>query len=100
MKTSNSGDKENFPRELMQLFSIGLWQLNPDGSYTTDANGFAIPTYNQTTVQQVALALTGWTYATAPGATAQSANWEYFAAPMEARPARHDLSAQTLLGCA
>jgi hypothetical protein len=64
-----------------------------------DGSGNQRPTYSQQTVQQVALALTGWTYATAPGATPQSANWEYFGAPMETRPARHDLSAKTFLGC-
>ena len=63
------GANENYARELMQLFTIGLWQLNPDGSRTTDASGNNIPSYDQATVRQVALALTGWTYATAPGAT-------------------------------
>lgn len=29
----------------MQLFTIGLWKLNPDGTRVLDANGEAIPTY-------------------------------------------------------
>jgi uncharacterized protein (DUF1800 family) len=94
-----SGANENYPRELMQLFTIGLWQLNPDGSQTTDADGNPIPSYDQATVRQVALALTGWTYATAPGAAPRSNNWEYFGAPMETRPGNHDLSAKSFLGC-
>jgi len=49
-------------------------------------------------VQQVALALTGWTYATAPGATPRANNWEYFGAPMETREANHDTTAKTFLG--
>ena len=69
------GANENYAREIMQLFTIGLWQLNSDGSAAVDANGYAIPTYDQSTVVQVALALTGRTYATAPGAPPQSANW-------------------------
>lgn len=93
------GANENYPRELMQLFSIGLWQLNPDGSLKLDPANNPIPTYSQETVRQVALALTGWTYATAPGATPQNANWEYFGAPMESRPANHDTTAKTFLGC-
>ena len=93
------GANENYPRELMQLFTIGLWQLNQDGSQKLDGLGKPIPTYTQATVAQVALALTGWTYATAPGATPRSANWEYFAAPMETRPLNHDTSAKTFLGC-
>ena len=92
------GANENYARELMQLFTIGLWQLNPDGSQTKDGNGQSIPTYDQATVHQVALALTGWTYATAPGATPQSANWEYFGAPMETRPGNHDFTQKTFLG--
>ncbi len=85
---------ENYPRELLQLFTIGLWQLNPDGSLLLDWNGLPIPTYDQRTVQQVALALTGWVYATPPGGS----GWEYFGAPMVPAPARHDPSAKAFLG--
>lgn len=93
------GANENYARELMQLFTIGLWELNDDGSLVIDGNGFAVPAYNQGTVAQVALALTGWTYATAPGATPQNNNWEYFGAPMETRQQNHDTSAKSFLGC-
>jgi uncharacterized protein (DUF1800 family) len=92
------GANENYPRELMQLFTIGLWELNGDGSQKL-ANGAPIPAYSQTTVEQVALALTGWTYATAPGAQARATNWEYFGAPMEPRPGNHDTRAKSFLGC-
>ena len=37
---------ENFAREMMQLFTIGLHELNPDGSLKLDANGKPIETYN------------------------------------------------------
>lgn len=96
----SGGANENYARELMQLFTIGLWELNEDGSLMIDpTTQQPIPTYNQQTVTQVARALTGWTYATAPGATPQPANWEYFGAPMEARPASHDTTAKSFLGC-
>jgi uncharacterized protein (DUF1800 family) len=36
---------ENFAREIMQLFSIGLWQLNDDGSQRLDGSGNPIATY-------------------------------------------------------
>ena len=95
----SGGANENYARELMQLFTIGLWELNNDGSVILDSvTHQPIPTYDQSTVAQVALALTGWTYATAPGATPQTANWEYFGAPMEARPSSHDTTAKTILG--
>ncbi|MBL9129463.1 MAG: DUF1800 family protein [Verrucomicrobiales bacterium] len=93
------GANENYPRELLQLFSIGLWQLAPDGSRLLDGSGNPIPAYTQDTVVQVALALTGWTYATAPGATPQNNNWEYFGAPMEPRAQNHATGAKTFLGC-
>jgi len=96
----SGGANENYARELMQLFTIGLWRLNQDGSLMLDpATGQPMPTYNQQTVAQVALALTGWTYATAPGAAANSmGNNEYFGAPMEARPTNHDASQKNILG--
>jgi len=65
----------------------------------TDVGGNPIPTYDQATVRQVALALTGWTFATAPGNTPRQFNWEYFGAPMETRPVNHDLTAKSFLGC-
>ena len=37
---------ENYAREIMQLFSIGLYYLNPDGSRVMDASGEPIPTYD------------------------------------------------------
>ena len=93
------GANENYPRELLQLFSIGLWMLNPDGTQALDGSGQPIPAYNQQTVSQLALALTGWTYPTAPGATPQNNNWEYFDAPMESRPQNHATVSKTFLGC-
>jgi len=92
------GANENFARELAQLFTIGLWQLNMDGSLATNGLGQPIPTYDQADITQLALALTGWTYATAPGATPQNTNWEYFGAPMETRQQNHATNAKTALG--
>ncbi len=90
---------ENYPRELMQLFTTGLVMLNPDGTPQLDAQGNTVPTYNQATVAQTALALTGWTYPTAPGGTPNVSNWENFSAPaMEAREQFHNKSAKTLIG--
>ncbi len=50
---------ENFAREIMQLFSIGLFMLNPDGSRQKDANGHDIPTYRNTDIRQMARVFTG-----------------------------------------
>jgi len=58
---NNRFPDENYAREVMQLFSIGLVQLNTDGSVKLDSRGLPIPTYNQPVIQDVAKALTGWT---------------------------------------
>ena len=41
---------ENYARELMQLFTLGLTELNPDGSPVLDANNNPVPTYDQSVV--------------------------------------------------
>lgn len=58
---------ENYARELLQLFSIGLWELKGDGTLLLDAGGNPIPTYDQDDVMNLARALTGWTYYPRPG---------------------------------
>lgn len=95
-----SGANENYARELMQLFSIGLYKLNLDGSQML-VNGLPVPTYTQADIVQHAAALTGWTYPTAPGSQPAPNNWENFSSPvMETRQANHDTTAKTLVnGC-
>lgn len=51
---------ENFAREIMQLFSIGLWQLNPDGSRKLDAEGQEIPSYDNAVIMEMAKVFTGF----------------------------------------
>ncbi len=91
--TAGSAANENFARELMQLFTIGLYYLNPDGSRQLDPQGNPIRAYDQATVQQVALALTGWTF---PGTG--SNNWENFSGPLQPREVNHATTAKTLVG--
>lgn len=50
---------ENFAREIMQLFSIGLFELNQDGSHILDQNGFPIPTYDNEDIREFAKIFTG-----------------------------------------
>ncbi len=52
---------ENYARELMQLFSIGVFKLETDGAPQRDSRGKLIETYTQTDVEELARALTGWT---------------------------------------
>jgi uncharacterized protein (DUF1800 family) len=89
---------ENYGRELMQLFTLGLTQLNLDGSPVLDANHNPVPTYNQSVVTNMAKALTGWTYPTAPGATAKTNNPAYYFGQMFAVETEHDTSAKAIFG--
>ena len=61
--TIGTRPNENYARELMQLFSIGLYELNLDGSLRLDPNGLPIPTYSQSDVEGLAAVFTGWTWA-------------------------------------
>lgn len=54
---------ENFAREVMQLFTIGLHELNPDGTARRDENGAVIETYNNDDVMALAKVFTGWSWA-------------------------------------
>jgi uncharacterized protein (DUF1800 family) len=53
---------ENFARELMQLFTIGLHELNPDGTVKSGADGKPIETYGNADVMALAKVFTGWSW--------------------------------------
>jgi uncharacterized protein (DUF1800 family) len=89
---------ENYARELMQLFTIGLTQLNPDGTPLLDVNGNPLPTYSQAVVTNTARALTGWTYPTAPGATAKANNPAYYIGQMIPVETNHDMNSKVIIG--
>lgn len=79
---------EDFAREVMQLFTIGLHELNMDGSFKLDGAGKRIPTYNQTTISEMARALSGWGFAN---------SYEDMSAPLVARESYHDKGAKTIV---
>ncbi len=89
---------ENYAREVMQLFTIGINQLHPDGSLKLDPTGAPIPTYDQKTISEVAKVFTGWSYAS----TAATPNFMGGAAnylrPMQAYAAFHDVAPKTIVG--
>jgi uncharacterized protein (DUF1800 family) len=88
---------ENYAREILQLFSIGLNELNDDGTLALDANGNPIPTYTQATVENFAAAFTGWTYPPEPWITDSWWNPEHYGSPMVAFQEYHDTNPKTLL---
>jgi len=50
---------ENYAREIMQLFSIGLYELNNDGTHQLDNDGNSIPTYDNADIKEMAKIFTG-----------------------------------------
>jgi uncharacterized protein (DUF1800 family) len=90
---------ENYSRELMQLFTIGLFELNQDGTLQLDGSGNPIPNYTQAQVQAFAKAYTGWTYATSSGGVPSTYpnKTPNYLAPMVAVESEHDTSSKTLL---
>ena len=57
--TTGTKPDENFAREIMQLFTIGLHELNNDGTLKLDSDGLPIPTYNIQDVEEMAKVFTG-----------------------------------------
>ncbi len=104
---------ENYAREIMQLFSIGLVQLHPDGSLKLDATGAPIPTYNQNDITELARVFTGWSFSKRndPGGSntvvdnntfnyglgnmLYEAQWTN---PMKMFADRHDIGAKSMIG--
>ncbi len=62
VRSTRQNPNENYPRELLQLFSVGLYMLNQDGTYVLDGQGNRIPTYDQEKVNQFTKVFTGWTH--------------------------------------
>lgn len=73
---TNRQPDENYAREVMQLMTIGLYQLNQDGSAVIGANGQPIPTYTQADVMGLAAAFSGWNF------NGSSATYTYTTVPM------------------
>lgn len=84
---------ENFAREIMQLFSIGLYQLNADGSIKKDASGKPLESYTLRDVSELAKVFTGWGF---DGQVSTSP--EYWRRPMILKDSSHSTEAKSFLG--
>ena len=88
---------ENYAREVMQLFSIGLVELNIDGSVKT-VDGQSVPTYDQDIIKGFAHVFTGWNFAGVTEKTWYKFNKNYNSlVPMQAIDAFHDKGEKHLL---
>ncbi|UPR34135.1 DUF1800 domain-containing protein [Vibrio cyclitrophicus] len=88
---------ENYAREVMQLFSIGLYELNQDGSDKLDTQGQLIPTYSQDDIENLARVFTGWHIAekNKPSWGSKDGNWFL---PMIAYLDYHDDEQKVVMG--
>ena len=93
---------ENYAREVMQLMSLGLYQLNNDGTVRTDSNGARIPAYTQADISGLARVFTGlsWWHPTPTNSTFFGGNRQpdAFVRPMIFYPQYHSTSAKSFLG--
>ena len=89
---------ENYGRELMQLFSVGLVQLNLDGTPKRDASGKILETYSQKDVIEMTRALTGWNFVPNPTKLINNRNWANYGKPMIGDANRHDTDSKSFLG--
>ena len=90
---SGLNPNENYPREFLQLFSVGTVLLNPDGSEQPGS----IPPYDQNVILNLSRVMTGWTYPTKPGATARWRNPSFYEGPMISFDNHHDMDAKVLM---
>jgi hypothetical protein len=108
MRRNDKGDlalgrhpNENYAREILQLFSIGLNRMWPDGTLVINANGDLVPTYNQDVVIGFSHVFTGWNYWQTNQANKRlPVNWSpsaNYTNPMVLVPTHHELGTKLLL---
>ena len=88
---------QNYAREVLQLFSIGLVELNADGTPQLGSTGAPIPTFDGATIEGFASVFTGWTYPPLPGKNSQWTNPVNFDGTMVSFPDHHQPGTKALL---
>jgi uncharacterized protein (DUF1800 family) len=86
---------ENYAREIMQLFSIGLYRLKPDGTLLKDGLGRPIPTYDNDDITELAKVFTGLAFASPDGDFYDGV--EVWTEPMRMYEPHHEPGAKHLL---
>ncbi|MEP6570820.1 MAG: DUF1800 family protein [Acidobacteriota bacterium] len=99
---ANGTPNENYAREIMQLFSIGVDTLNQDGTPVLDAQGNRVPSYSQDTISNLARIFTGWDLgpnkSTVINGVATPVTNYLDPMPLNANTNRYDLGQKTLFG--
>ncbi len=94
---TGTNPNENYAREILQLFSIGLVRLNADGTEQLDAAGKPIPTYDLDEIEGFARVFTGWTYPPVAGAPSRGNNPRNYLGSLVPVPANHEFGTKRLL---
>ncbi len=95
---------ENFAREIMQLFTVGLWELNPDGSRVVDGGGDFVPTYDNEVITEMAKVFTGFSFSTMNRGQEPTTNFfqggqgEDYYHPMKVWDTEHEPGAKVIIG--
>lgn len=97
---------ENFAREVMQLFTIGLYQLNIDGTpdrdnnpaTLSDAGDNLVPSYTQGDIEELAKVMTGWDLVDNPSYGKNNNKHGDYTKPMEFTASEHEQGNVTVLG--
>lgn len=101
IRSTKNNPNENYPREVLQLFNVGLFMLNQDGTLQLDGQGNPIPTYDQNAINNFTKVFTGWRDCRPADFNAQcpdaSVNGPDYKDPMSLATNNHDLTAKTLL---
>jgi uncharacterized protein (DUF1800 family) len=95
--TAGTDPNENYAREVLQLFSVGTYLLNADGTHRLDATGKPLFTYGEAEIKGFARVFTGWTYPTVSGANQRNNNPRNYAGEMLAVDANHETGSKVLL---
>lgn len=95
-RSTAQNPNENYAREILQLFSIGLDKLSINGTPVLDNQGNRIPTYNQDVVNGFSKVFTGWSLCNTTCANSQPGILN-FRDPMVLDPASHDITQKQVL---
>jgi uncharacterized protein (DUF1800 family) len=94
--STRQSPNENYAREILQLFTIGLYMLNEDGTVMTDGQGNPLATYSQNEVNGFTKVFTGWTFCDV-GCSGSLPGIKNYVDPLVLIPANHDTTDKQIL---
>lgn len=97
-RSTQQNPNENYAREILQLFSVGVDTLNQDGTPQLNSQGARIPSYTQETVNNFTKVFTGWTFCSGPECPNRVNGVANYIDGMAVTPANHDNTQKVLFG--